>query len=72
MNMAEGLLKHATDLLVCILCCLIVIAACQVLLAIERMKPLRVEARSEEIMKVDIVKVGGYYISKWEFLGGKK
>jgi len=68
----ERLLIDIKHLLVVVAVVLIYIGFCQGLLVFEKVRPSRAEAKSEGIMKVDLVKVGSYYISKWEFLGGKK
>ena len=49
-----------------------IIVCCQICLVTVASEPSRAEAKSEQVIKVDIVKVGSYYISKHEFLGGKK
>lgn len=68
----EEHLKDIKRILVIVVFLLVIIAICQMAMVFERVKPSPVEARVEEIMKVDLVKVGGYHISKWEFLGGKR
>lgn len=67
--------EHLNDikrLLATVVILLVIVAVCQVVTVLERVRPSSVEARVEEIVKVDLVRVGGYHISKWEFLGGKK
>lgn len=68
----ERYLKSIYYLLVLMVILLSIITGCQIFLATEATEPSRAEAKSESIQKVDLAKVGGYYISKWEFLGGKK
>lgn len=68
----EELVRDIKYLLIFMAILLTIATACQVFLVAEKIRPSRAEARNEEIMKVDLVKVGGYYISKWEFLRGKK
>lgn len=68
----ERLLKDIRSLLVMAVLLLSVIGGCQISLMLKVTKASRAEAKSEEITKVDLVKVGGYYVSKWEFLGEKK
>lgn len=46
-----------------------IIAACLVLLTVKIFQAVPVAAERERIMKVELVKVGGYYISKRELLG---
>ena len=45
-----------------------IIASCLVLLTIQSLKPQPVTAGREEIVRVDIIKIGGYYVSKSEIL----
>ncbi len=45
-----------------------IIAACLVILTIQNLKPEIVTAYREEIIRIDLVKVGGNYISKREIL----
>ena len=46
-----------------------IIAVCLVLLTVKTFQAVPVAAERERIVKVDLVKVGGYYISKRELLG---
>lgn len=47
---------------------LAVIAGCLVLLTVQSLKPEPVKAAREEIIRVDICRIGGYHVSKWEIL----
>lgn len=46
-----------------------VIAVCLLLLAAQTLRPKPAGADREEIIRVDLVKVGGYWVTKKEFLG---
>lgn len=46
-----------------------IIAVCLALLTVKTFQAVPVVAEREEILKVDLVKVGGYHISKGELLG---
>ena len=47
---------------------LTVIAVCLVLLTLKSFQPVRAVAKVEAVQKIDLVKIGGYYVSKWEVL----
>lgn len=47
---------------------LTVIAVCLVLLVAKSFLPVPAVAGKEEILRVDICKIGGYYVTKWEIL----
>ena len=46
-----------------------IIAVCLLLLTAQSLRPKPVRAGREEIIKVNLVKVGEYWITKKEFLG---
>jgi len=49
-----------------------VIAVCLVLLTIKIFQPMPATAGREEIMKVNLVKIGGNYVFKSDFLKERK
>ena len=49
-----------------------IIAVSLLLLTAQSLRPKPVRAGREEIVRVDLVKVGGYYVTKKEFLGTGK
>ena len=47
---------------------LTVIAACLVLLTLKSFQPVRAVAKVEAVQKIDLVRIGGYYVTKSEIL----
>lgn len=47
---------------------LTVIAVCLVVLAWKSLVPEPAVARQEEVIKVDLVRIGGYFVSKFEVM----
>jgi len=45
-----------------------IISGCLVLLTIQSLRPQPVKAAREDIIKIDLAKIGGYFVSKHEIL----
>lgn len=50
---------------------LTIIAACLLILSVKAIQPVPAMARNDEVIKVNIVKIGGSYIWKDELVKGK-
>jgi len=47
---------------------LAMIAGCLLLLTVQSLKPQPVKAGREEIIRMNIMRICGYHVSKWEIL----